>query len=431
MIENCCRCRRKRGDAVKLTSEQRHWVEGDSGPSLQWATAFNVSLGEFFGAEKMVPIGSAHFAPDTRMGGEAQTVLLRTLVADGAKVRVPSHLDPCMVDFGRAAQIVADYTLSHEFVEADRLTQRYCRDLGFVPTYTCINYQTVSPPAFGEHLAWGDTGAAIMANAAFGARSNFEGGPSALASALSGCTPAYGMHLDENRHGNLVIEIDCNPTEAADWGAIAAWSGRIATGYETVPVFVGDFARPTFAMLKQLGVALASFGGHAMFHLVDVTPEASNLEAACGGSVPTERHTMTRTDLDAVYRASSFGDDPLDLVVFAAPQLAIAEVFEIVEYLGNRRVNDSTKMILAVDPQVRLQADAAGITERLAALGGEFSTGTCFYPEAPLMREATGWRTLATNSAKLVNTLSASGYQCALRRMSDCVDAAVSGRLSH
>jgi predicted aconitase len=169
-----------------------------------------------------------------------------------------------MVDFGRAAQIVADYTLSHEFVEADRLTQRYCRDLGFVPTYTCINYQTF------HHRRWrtprmGDTGAAIMANAAFGARSNFEGGPSALASALSGCTPAYGMHLDENRHGNLVIEIDCNPTEAADWGAIAAWSGRIATGYETVPVFVGDFAQPTFAMLKQLGVALASFGGTRCF----------------------------------------------------------------------------------------------------------------------------------------------------------------------
>ena len=34
-----------------------------------------------------------------------------------------------------------------------------------------------------------------------GARSNFEGGPSALAAGLTGRTPRYGYHLEEHRGG--------------------------------------------------------------------------------------------------------------------------------------------------------------------------------------------------------------------------------------
>ena len=118
------------------------------------------------------------------------------------------------------------------------------------------------------------------------------------------------------------------------------------------------------------------------------------------------------------------------MVVFAAPQLSIDEVIEIVARLDGRPVHGNTKLILAVDPQVKAQADSAGITDTVARLGAEFTTGTCFYAEAPLMREATGWRTVVTNSAKLVNTLASAGYETALRRLGPCLDAATTGRLS-
>lgn len=397
---------------------------------MQWAMAFNEALGHFFDAPYMVPVSSAHFAPDTRMAGKAGKDLLQRLVNEGARIVVPSYLDPCTVDFGRSAELIADYGLTEEFVEQDRVVFRLCRDLGFLPTYSCINYQTVSPPRFGEHLAWGDTGTAISANSIFGARTNFEGGPSALASALTGFTPAYGMHLDENRHGNLVVKIDCDPKEIADWGAIAAWAGQLATGYETVPVFYGDFAPPTLNMLKQLGVALASYGSHAMFHVVGATPEAPSLEAACGGQIPAEEHVCTKGDLEAVFNRSTLDHAAVDLVVFAAPQLSIDEVAEILDRLNGRRVNDNTKMILCVDTQVKAQADNAGITDTLSGLGAEFSTGTCFYQEAPLMRDKTGWRTVVTNSAKLVNALSSAGYRSAFRRLDVCLNAATTGRLA-
>ena len=396
---------------------------------MQWAMEFNLALGEFFEADEMVRVTSAHFAPDLGMGGEACTRLLQRTVDGGGRVVVPSYLDPCSVDFGRSAEMISEYGLTDTFVRDDRRLQELCRQVGFVPTHTCINYQTVSPPAPGEHLAWGDTGTAIMANAVFGARTNFEGGPSALASALIGCTPAYGMHLDENRRGNLVVNLACNPLEAADWGAVAAWAGSIRPGYKTVPVFTGNFMAPRFAMLKQLGVSLASYGGHAMFHVVGVTSEAPSLEDAIDGTETAEEFTMSQADLDGLLESGEFVGRDVDLVVFAAPQLAIDEIIEIKRRLGGRKVHENTKIIIALDPQVKIQANSAGLSPELTALGVELSTGTCFYPEAPLMREKMGWKTLVTNSAKLVNTLRPSGFDCALRRIDACIEAAVSGKL--
>ena len=119
----------------------------------------------------------------------------------------------------------------------------------------------------------------------------------------------------------------------------------------------------------------------------------------------------------------------MDLVVFAAPQLAVDEILEVQRRLAGRKVHENTKMIIALDPQTRLQVDKAGVSAELTALGVEFTTGTCFYAEAPLMQATADWQSLVTNSAKLVNTLRASGLACALRRIGACIESAVSGKL--
>ena len=415
---------------MNLTEQQKAWMSGEAGPSMKWAMEFNHGLGAFFGAEEMVPVSSAHFAPDVRAGGEPCLRLLRTLADEGARTAVPGTLDPCMVDFTREAEWISEYGLAEGKIAQERELQILCMKLGFRPTYTCINYQSVQPPRFGEHLAWGDTGAAVCANALFGARTNFEGGPSALASALTGCSPAYGMHRDENRRGTLLIRLDCAPKEIADWGAVARWSGQLATGYETVPTFHGDFAPPDFDMLKQLGVALASYGGHAMFHVVGSTPEAGTLDQALGGRPGVDAHVMTQADLDSVFDSTGLPSDDVDLVVFSAPQLSIDEVRTLAHRLQGRRVHEATKVIVAVDPQVRMQADAEGISKTLQAAGAEYTTGTCFYPEAPWLTENSNWRNMVTNSAKLVNTVASVGIEGALRRLDVCIDAAVTGKLA-
>lgn len=415
---------------MQLTSEQRCWLDGKAGPSLQWAMAFNQRLGDFFGAEEMVAVQSAHFGPDIRAGGEPCMQLLRTLSESGARIAVPGTLDPCMIDFTREAEWISEYGVAAANIQQERELQRLCLKLGFRPTYTCINYQSVNPPRFGESLAWGDTGSAICANALFGARSNFEGGPSALASALIGYTPAYGMHLDQNRRATLAIRLECAPQEIADWGAVAKWAGSIATGYESVPAFHGDFPQPDFDMLKQLGVALASYGGHAMFHVVGATPEAGTLEQATGGQRSFDEHVMTQADLEGVFESMALPDDSVDIVVFAAPQLSIGELRNIASLLSGRRVHENTKLIIGIDPQVKMHADAEGVSNVLLGAGAEYSTGTCFYPESPWLVEQNGWRNLVTNSSKLVNTIASVGLTGKLCRLNECIEAAVTGKLA-
>ena len=238
------------------------------------------------------------------------------------------------------------------------------------------------------------------------------------------------MHLDENRLATLAIRLDCSPREIADWGAVAKWAGSIATGYETVPVFHGVYEPPTFDMLKQLGVALASYGGHAMFHVVGETPEASTMEQATGSGRSVEEYVMTEADLESAFESNSLPGDDVDLVVFAAPQLSADELRSIRDLLAGRRVHGNTKLIIGIDPQVKMQADAEGVSKDLLAAGAEMSVGTCFYPEAPWLVEQNSWRTLVTNSAKLVNTVASVGLTSALRRMSVCIEAAVTGKLA-
>ena len=176
------------------------------------------------------------------------------------------------------------------------------RRLGILTLDTCINYQTVSPPRFGEHVAWGDTGTVIFANAVAGARSNFEGGPVALAAALTGRTPRYGYHLPEQRLGTVLVDVRDQPTCTSDWGALGCWIGRQVSDYWQVPVITGVEVQPTVDQFKQLGACLASYGSLAMFHLVGVTPGGAHR----GGGVrrartPTRRLVLEPGDLRRIY----------------------------------------------------------------------------------------------------------------------------------
>ena len=167
-----------------------------------------------------------------------------------------------------------------------------------------------------------------------------------------------------------------------------------------------------------------------MFHVAGSTPEAETLEQAVGGPHKIERHVMTGDDLEEVFESTALPDDSVDLVVFAAPQLSIEELRSIAALLTGRRVHENTKLIICIDPQVKMQADAEGVSNSLLGAGAEYSTGTCFYPEAPWLVEQNGWKNLVTNSSKLVNTIASVGLSSALRRLSVCVDAAVTGRLA-
>jgi predicted aconitase len=298
-------------------------------------------------------------------------------------------------------------------------------------TDTCINYQAIYQPHLGEHVAWGDTGTVIYANSVLGARSNFESGPAALAASLTGRTPAYGFHLDENRAGSLLVEVEANLESLSDWGAVGRIVGEKHQDYWAVPVFTGIDRPPTADELKHLGASLASHGSMGMYHVVGITPEARTEEDAFRGHEPTSVITVTNNDLANLYAGYDTGDGRANLVVFSAPQLSLYELKTLSELLDGKQTSESTSLVVTTNRSYKAAAENLGYLKNIEQAGGMVLEGVCFYilDGVARMRTEYGWDNLVTNSAKLANIIKAHRYNPVLRTTEECVRIAVTGRI--
>jgi len=401
---------------VKLNDLERSMLAGELGAATKSALEHQVKVGEFFGAAGFVPVTQAHIMADTESLGEPGIAWLESLGRGDGRVRVPTITDPRGTDFAKTS------VLGHapRIVDLERRAIAAFRKLGVLMTDTCINYQTIQAPARGESVAFGDTGVVIYANSVCGARSNYEGGPSAVAAGLTGRTPRYGFHLDEHRRATLRIRTDFTPRTLNEWGALGGLVGRLAGNYWAVPYLEGLERVPTSDELKHFGAAMASFGSIAMYHLAGVTPEA--VEPA----LPVA-HRVGQAEVAAL-QAAYAPQGEIDVVVFSAPQLSLYELRELAAMCDGRRFR---KPLLAVtSPQVKPDADRFGLTKKIEDAGGHVLAGMCFYQSyAREIAEANGWKRLATNSAKLVNILGGYGYVPLLASMERCVEAAEKGRL--
>jgi predicted aconitase len=401
---------------VKLNDLERSMLAGEHGAAAKRALEHQVKVGEFFGAADFVAVTQAHIMADTESLGEPGIAWLEALGRDHGRVRVPTITDPRGTDFAKAS------VLGHpaRIVELERRLIEAFKTLGVLMTDTCINYQTIQAPAPGESVAFGDTGVVIYANSVCGARSNYEGGPSAVAAGLTGRTPRYGFHLDEHRRATVKVRTQFVPKTLNEWGSLGGLIGRLAGNYWAVPYIEGLERVPGSDELKHFGAAMASFGSIAMFHLPGVTPEA--VEPA----LPVAHH-VGRAEVAAL-QASYAPQGEIDVVVFSAPQLSLYELRALAAMCDGRRF---TKPLLAVtSPQIKPDADRFGLTKRIEDAGGHVLAGMCFYQSyAREIAEANGWKRLATNSAKLVNILGGYGYVPLLASMEHCVEAAEKGRL--
>jgi hypothetical protein len=414
---------------MRLTDEENGMLAGEQGPVRQWALAHQVAVGEFFDAPDLVPVGQAHIMADTESLGEVGVAWLEELAAHPEpqrRVRIPTITDPRGLDLASYKRLKQTDAMAAIETRASRAFEA----LDVLMTNTCINYQTILPPVRGEHLAMGDTGVVIYSNSVMGARSNFEGGPSALAAGLTGRTPRYGFHLDAHRAGTSHFAVAFDPGDLADWGALGGIVGRAANSYWQVPVITGLQRVPNSDELKHFGAALASYGSVAMFHMPSVTPEAATLGEAFQGKAAPSARTIGKADLDAFYATYAAPGDKVDVVVFAAPQLSLIEMSQVAGLLDGRRIHAQTALVVTTSPEIKFAADRMGLTRRIEDAGGTVAAGVCFYQMyAREMAEANGWQRLLTNSAKLVNILGGYGYKPTLAAMERCVDSAVAGKV--
>lgn len=368
---------------MQLTREEEAILAGEAGEGRRWAMELLVALGTIFRAEDLVPIASAQLA-----GVSYKTIGdwgLRWLqdVSRMSVVSVPTFLNPAGMDPRKWEQMGVD----GDFASKQRSILRTYNRMGVELTCTCTPYLIGHLPALGDHLAWSESSAVSYANSVIGARTNREGGPSALAAAVIGSTPRYGYHLDRNRQATAVVRVDVGDAPV-DFGALGVLVGReLGT---SVPYFTGIRPRPDD--MKALGAAMAASGAVAMYHVEGVTPEA--------GTALEEDARTRRLDVDE--RALSEVREGLteaiparvDLVALGCPHLSLDELEQVAAWLDGKRPRPDGPMLwVCTSKEVKKRAqDAVRVIERF----GQVLTDTCMVV-APVDRVA---KTTATNSGK-------------------------------
>ena len=412
---------------MELTPEEHAILGGERGEAAQRALQYQLEVGKFWGAKRFVPVTNVHMMGDIEVMGDGGLEYLREEVKLGARCRVATTTNARCFDFAHCER------LGQDLAEAGKERELIAclRRMDVVTTDTCINYQTVYQPHLGEHVAWGDTGTVIYANSVFGARSNFESGPAALAAALTGRTPEYGFHLPETRKGTFTVELKATLDDLADWGAVGRLVGEAHQNYFAVPVFHGYRRTPSSDELKQLGAALASYGSMAMFHFVGVTPEAPSIEIALHDKKPSERIQVSDADIEKIYAGYKLGDGDARLVVFSGPQQSLFEMKRLADLFAGRKVKPGSSCFVTTNGAVLAQSRALGYAKTLEDAGVMILEGVCFYILQNLspMRVANRWTNMVSNSAKIVNIIGAHRFNTLLRRTADCVEIACSGVL--
>ncbi len=173
-------------------------------------------------ARRLIPVSSVQIAGVSYDNlGEAGLQFLTEMADGGGKARVLATLNPAGMDVENWQNL----GISPEFAEKqERVIDAFAR-MGVVTTCTCTPYLSGNLPGMRRAYRLGGKRRGVLRQFGVGARTNREGGPSALAAALTGRTPAYGFHLDENRQPGLT-RAGGSPTlvEATN---LARWARRL------------------------------------------------------------------------------------------------------------------------------------------------------------------------------------------------------------
>ncbi len=194
-------------------------------------------------------------------------------------------------------------------------------------------------------------------------------------------------------------------------GAIGAIIGRRLNSYWRVPAIEFTGNRPSILDLNHLGLCLASYGSHAMFHVIGITPEAPDWPAA-SGSVDMFPEILTRSDLDAFFATWEGIGERLDIVPLSTPQLTLTEVIQVAEQLKGHRVHPDTTLLVYTPLEIKQACERLGVKTVIESAGGRLVHGHDFFATfAKEIRETHGWKRMMTHSVKMANICAGYGYQ--------------------
>ncbi len=406
---------------IKLTDDEQAMLSGARGEGARKAMEIVVALGTIYEAQDLVPVSHVQVSGVSYKNlGEAGLEFLLEWAAQGAQVRVPTTLNPAGMD----VQQWRELGFSAEFAAQQQAVLDAFTAMGIRPTCTCTPYLVGYSPAYGDHLAWGESSAVSYANSVLGARTNREGGPGALAAAIVGRTARYGLHLDENRLATLLVDVRCPVQESSDFGALGYLVGK--TAQNGVPYFRGlDPAQCIPDKLKSLGAAMAASGAVALYHVEGVTPEAQPTTSSQRPPIRDNAQVIIIDSLDPAYTSLNLNLNlNPDLVWIGCPHASLDEIAAIAARVQGKKLQ--TPLWITAARQVREQAAQGGYLRIIEQAGGRIVSDTCLIV-APV--EELGFGCIATNSGK--GAFYGPGQvhaQMCFGSTEQCLEAAISGK---
>ncbi|MFX1572375.1 MAG: aconitase X [Promethearchaeota archaeon] len=351
---------------MKLTSEEQDMLEGKYGKAAKKSMEILTTLGEIFDAEDMIDIVGVQIAGVSYDNlGEAGLEFLSEMAEDG-KIRVLTTLNPAGMDRENWQRLGID----EEFAKNQNRAIDAFAKMGIITTCSCTPYLIGISPHYGQHLAWAESSAVCYANSVIGARTNREGGPSALASALTGKTPRYGYHLDENRHGQVLIKVNTSVNGTDEFGVLGKIIGdKLGELGKKIPYIIGILAA-TVEELKSFCASVATYGGTALFHMEGITPESEKYPKPSDTVFEINQSDLEKTRTELIDE-----DSEIDFVSIGCPHASIHEIATIANLLEGKKVKKEF-WITTARPTKKI-ADEAGYSKIIEEAGAKFAADTC------------------------------------------------------
>ncbi len=356
-----------------LTREEEKILEGEKGEGPAKAMELLLAIGKIYDADKLIPIESAQIAGVSyKTMGDAGLDFIKDF-SDMVEVKTQAMLNPAGMD------LEDENYESRDFREKQKELVESYRKMGIEVTCTCTPYLVGNRPGQGDHLAWSESSAVSFANSVLGARTNREGGPSALMAAVIGKTPNYGLHLKENRGPDVVYEVE----DDVSCSLLGYHIGKEVG--EKIPYFKG--LNPSEDQLKTLGAAMAATGSVAMYHVEGVTPEADDFSTE-----GLEKIEIGKEDIEEI-KSELRSERAPDAVVIGCPHLSSGELEEVADRLKGKQRKSGPELLIYTSRKVKNEFPE--VVSKIEKFGKVISD-TCMVV-SPLEEE---YEVVATNSGK-------------------------------
>ncbi len=409
--------------AIELTVEDEAMLAGGAGTAVQMAMRILVTMAGVYGAARLLDVASAHI-DGCLYHGESGLEFAERLMAGGARVRIPTTLNVGAVDLLHPEHFQGSPELA---ARATRLMHAY-EQMGCQPIWTCAPYQAMHRPALGTDIAWAESNAIVFANSVLGARTNRYGDFIDICMAITGRAPAFGLHLPENRRGQLLFQLQDIPERLLREDVFFPVLGYLLgeRAQSKIPVIEGLLPETTEDQLKALGAAAASSGAVALFHAVGVTPEAPTLDAAFQGHLPERIVSVTTAVLrQTLAKLGTVGDGKIHVVALGSPHFSLAEFAALMPLLAQYPIHPEVEFIVCTNRLVLAALQQRGWLAQLQTWGVRLVVDTCVVV-APIVRRQGG--VLMTNSGKFAHyTPGNIGFEVVFGSLTECVRSAAQG----